>query len=197
MKFSSDIDIDLADRDRLLDIIPHTPASIRGGDGARRHNTGVYVTPVPWDPVHGTCALDYGVAESRGYVKLDLLNIWLYRHVRDEAHLQRLMQEPDWSKMYDRDTFEQLIHIGRHWEALIAMPEPVNSIPRLAMFLAVIRPAKRHLIGQPWSAVAHEVWISGGEGYQFKKSHSLAYAHLVVVNMNLLAELGHSLDQGD
>jgi DNA polymerase III alpha subunit len=68
------------------------------------------------------------------------------------------------------------------------MPEPVNSIPRLSMFLALIRPAKKHLIGESWSEVAKTIWDKNTDGYVFKKSHSLAYAHLVVVHMNLLEE---------
>ena len=67
------------------------------------------------------------------------------------------------------------------------MPEAVNSIPRMAMFLSVIRPAKRHLIGKPWAEVASTVWDRpSDDSYYFKKSHAVAYAHLVVINMNLL-----------
>ena len=69
------------------------------------------------------------------------------------------------------------------------MPEPVDSIPRLAMFLAIIRPGKKHLIGLPWKEVAKTVWDKGTDGYTFKRSHAVAYAHLVVVHMNLLTEL--------
>jgi hypothetical protein len=67
------------------------------------------------------------------------------------------------------------------------MPEPVDSIPRLAMFLAIIRPGKKHLIGLPWREVAKTVWEKDSDGYIFKKSHSVSYAHLVVVHMNLLS----------
>jgi hypothetical protein len=56
----------------------------------------------------------------------------------------------------------------------------------MAMFLALIRPGKRHLVGKSWSEIACTVWESTDEGYTFKKSHAVAYAHLVVVNMNLL-----------
>ena len=66
------------------------------------------------------------------------------------------------------------------------MPEPIDSIPRLAMFLAAIRPAKKHLIGLPWREVAKTIWDKGSDGYSFKKSHAIAYAQLVVVHMNLL-----------
>jgi len=68
------------------------------------------------------------------------------------------------------------------------MPSEVNSIPRLAMFLALIRPAKRHLIGQSWADIAKSIWDKNTDGYSFKKSHAVAYAHLVVVHMNLLEE---------
>jgi hypothetical protein len=69
------------------------------------------------------------------------------------------------------------------------MPEPVDSITRLAMFLAVIRPGKKHLIGKSWKDVAKTVWDKGSDGYTFKKSHAIAYSHLVVVHMNLLEEV--------
>ncbi len=72
-------------------------------------------------------------------------------------------------------------------------PEPFNSIPRLAMFLAVIRPAKRNLIGQTWKEISKTVWIDNNTGYTFKKSHAVAYAQLVVVHMNLLEEQDESI----
>jgi DNA polymerase III alpha subunit len=56
------------------------------------------------------------------------------------------------------------------------------------MFLALIRPAKKHLIGQYWSEVSKTIWDKNTEGYSFKKSHAVAYAQLVVVHMNLLEE---------
>jgi hypothetical protein len=69
------------------------------------------------------------------------------------------------------------------------MPEPVNSIPRMAMFLSVIRPAKRHLIGKPWAEVAKTVWEKpADDSYYFKQAHAISYAHLVVVHMNLICE---------
>lgn len=189
MKFTSDIDIDFADRDQILQHIRCIPASIRRDTEARRHNTGVYVTQIPYDPVLGMAALDYNAAEERGYVKLDLLNVWLYKHVKSEQHLNQLMREPLWYKLKDREFFEQLIHLRNHYETQRSMPEPIDSIPRLAMFLSVIRPGKRNLIGRPWAEVAQTVWQPPEDGsYYFKQSHAIAYAHLVVVHMNLLEE---------
>lgn len=188
MKFRSDIDIDFGDRTRILDIIKHHPAGIIKDGQLTKHNTGIYVTDIPVDPFSGTASLDHKDAEDRGYTKLDFLNVGLYNQIASEQQLTELMnREPDWSQLYVPEFCEQLIHIGNHYKTLIQMPEAVNSIPRLAMFLSVIRPAKRHLIGQTWAEVAETVWQRPeDDSYYFKKSHAVAYAHLVVVNMNLL-----------
>lgn len=197
MKFQSDIDIDFANRDNILSKIKYTSASQLKDNQLIPHNTGVYVTNIPNDPFTGLASIPYEQAEARGYVKLDFLNVNLYQQVRDPAHLEQLMSmTPDWTRFNtDQQFFEQLIHVNNHWELLKKMPEPVNSIPRLAMFLAVIRPAKRNLAGQQWSRVAETVWARPeDDSYYFKKSHAVAYAHLVVVNMNLLGNLAHKSD---
>jgi hypothetical protein len=185
MKFTSDIDIDFADRSKILELIKHTPAKLEDG---QRHASGVYVTEIPVDPYTGLASLDYKTAEELGYLKLDFLNVSVYNLVRDPEHLKQLMaQEPAWHRLYEQDFCAKLIHLGNHYKTLIEMPEAVNSIPRLAMFLSVIRPAKRHLIGKPWAEVAQTIWNRPEDGgYYFKKSHAVAYAHLVAVHMNLL-----------
>jgi DNA polymerase III alpha subunit len=64
-----------------------------------------------------------------------------------------------------------------------------TSIEELAAVLAVIRPAKRYLIGKDWSVVKNEVWQKpAGDEYFFKKSHAHSYAALVVIHMNMLCE---------
>ena len=171
-------------------MLDHTPASINRDDKWVAHNTGVYVTDVPVDPFTGRASLDYEVAEERGYIKLDFLNVSLYTQIKNDTHLTELIdQEPEWDRLYDPEFCSKLIHIGNHYKTLIKMPEAVNSIPRMAMFLSVIRPAKRHLIGLPWAEVARTVWEKSSDGsYGFKKSHGVAYSHLVCVHMNLLTE---------
>ncbi len=187
--FKSDIDIDFADREQVLNLLNVTPASIIKDNKLTRHNTGVYATDIPVDPFTGYASLDYNAAEDRGYMKLDLLNVHVYKQVRDETHLIELMQEPDWTKLYDPTICQQLIHINNHYDTLLKMPEPVDTIPRLAMFLAVIRPAKRHLIGKTWKDVATDIWTKPIDGdYYFKRAHAVSYAQLVVVNLNLLCE---------
>jgi hypothetical protein len=188
MKFTSDIDIDLANRDQLLNIIEHTPASIRDSNGVRKHNSGVYVTDIPYDAAKNMSSLDYEQAESRGYLKLDLLNVGIYNDIKSETHLIEMMADPDWTRLKNREFFESIIHINKHFDTMKRMPESIDSIPRMAMFLAAIRPGKRHLIGKTWQEVSETIWEASDEGYVFKKAHAVAYGHLVVVNMNLVAE---------
>ena len=190
MKFTSDIDIDVANRDQALGFVPHTTASIMRDNKIARHNTGVYFTEIPKDPFTGQASLDYEAAEDLGYIKVDVLNVGLYHRVKSEQHLQELMQqEPEWDRLYNPEFCAQLIHIGAHYDTLIRMPEAVNSDTRLMMFLAIIRPAKRHLIGLPWKEVAKTIWDKPADGgYAFKKSHSCAYSRLVMVHMNLLSQ---------
>ena len=192
MNVQTDIDIDFGNRDTALSVIKHIPASMRNVSPIRKHATGIYVTDIPYDPVNDMSSIDYVHAEKRGYFKLDFFNVHVYEQVRDENHLQKLMQLPNWDKLKRKEFVEKLIHLNNQYYSLQSMPEPVNSIPRLAMFLAVIRPGKKHLIGKTWIEVAKTVWDKGTDGYTFKKAHAIAYAHLVVVHMNLLEENGIS-----
>jgi hypothetical protein len=184
----SDIDIDSGDRDKILSLIRHIPASMRNVNPIKKHPTGVYITNIPYDPVNDLSSLDYKEADSRGYFKLDLLNVNIYNQVKDENHLIELMKEPDWSKLTDKIFVEKLIHLNNQYDVFGQLPEPVNSIPRLSMFLSIIRPGKRHLIGKTFNEISKTVWDNNNTGYTFKKSHAVAYAQLVVVHMNLIEE---------
>lgn len=190
MKFDSDIDIDVGDRNAFLVHLRHIPASIVRDHALCKHNSGIHVTEIPVDPVKGCASLEFQTAQERGYVKLDLLNVNVYQQINSEEHLQRLMAaDPPWHRLYDREFCGKIIHINRHYDTLLKMPEAVNSIPRLAMFLSIIRPAKKHLIGETWREVARTIWDKPDDGsYSFKMSHGLAYAHLVAVHMGLLNE---------
>ena len=193
MKFRSDIDIDFPDRDIALKLLKHNPAGIVRDGKLIKHNTGIYVTDIPTDPFTGVATIDHKIAEDFGYMKLDFLNVSLYTQIKSEQHLTDLMtQEPIWDKLYDQNFCNKLIHIGNHYDTLIKMPEVVDSIPRMAMFLAIIRPAKRHLIGRKWADVAKTIWERPqDDNYFFKRSHSVAYSHLVVVHMNLLTDFSN------
>lgn len=186
-----DIDIDTGNRDNILKLIKHTPAAINRKGEWVKHNTGVFVTPVPTNPLTHMASMDYQEAEQLGYIKLDLLNVSVYEQVKSNEHLDLLMNtEPRWDMLEHQEFVQQVIHINNHYDTMKRMPEPINNIPRMAMLLSVIRPAKRHLVGKTWKEVAQTVWEKPADGsYYFKKSHAVSYAHLVAVHMNLLCGL--------
>lgn len=184
---AADVDIDFADRRAILDLIKHTPARQENNGEIQKHNSGVYVSGIPHDPMNDCAAIDYRLAEDRGYFKIDFLNVYVYSLIENTEHYQWLLnQSVPWKKLQDSVFVEQLVHLGNHFYNMQKMPEPVDSIERLAMFLAIIRPGKKHLIGKTWKEVAETVWEATDGGYSFKKSHAIAYAHLVALHMKLI-----------
>ena len=183
-----DIDIDFKDREKSLALFKHVRASRIDDGELTKHNTGVYMHEVPTDPSKYVCSIEHKEAEEQGLFKIDFLNVSLYNDIKDEAHLIKLTeQEPLWELLTEPDFSNKLFHVGEHSGVLKEMKP--QSIEQLAAVLAMIRPAKRHLVGQSWDKVMQEVWTKPSSGeYYFKKSHATAYAVAVVVHMNLLCE---------
>ena len=180
-----DIDIDFADRDIVLSHIKHRVAKLNTG---KKHNTGVYVTEIPHNPFNELSTIEHKTADERGYFKLDFLNVSIYKDVKDEAHLQELMErKPVWELLEHEDFSEKVFHLNGH-NNLLKLLKP-NSVEQLAATLAIIRPAKRHLADKDWQTIMNEVWIKPTNGdYFFKKAHAFAYAMSVIVHMNILCE---------
>ena len=181
-----DIDIDFADRDIVLTKIQHRVAKLNTG---KKHNTGVYVTEVPHNPVDNLTTIEHKAAEERGYFKLDFLNVSIYKDVKNEQHLTELMQkEPIWQLLEHKDFVDKVFHLSGH-DSLLQQLKP-TSVQQLAATLAIIRPAKRHLANNTWEEINKDVWVKPTNGdYFFKKAHAFAYAMSVIVHMNLLCEM--------
>ena len=189
-----DVDIDFFDRDNTLKLFKHTPATIIKDDKIEKHKTGVYFHAIPNHPVTGQATLDYKEAEDRGYFKIDCLNVNIYKNVKSEQELVELMiQEPDWDMLNNKAIVDQLFHLNGHYE-IVSRLKP-KSIEQLAAVLAIIRPAKRYLLKQNWDEIKTNVWKKPADGsYFFKKSHAVAYAQAIVVQMNLMSRAKYSFD---
>ena len=186
---AADIDIDLADRDQVLKLISAIPARQMSQGEVRKHNSGIYVTNIPYDPVNQCAAIDYEEAENRGYFKIDLLNMSVYNLIKSPEHYEELLaKEPPWARLWqDPEWTKQLAHVGNYTDLLSKMKP--DSIPRMAAFIAIIRPGKAHLQNKPWAEIFNTVWDGDdSKGFVFKKAHSLSYAMLVSLHMNILSE---------
>ena len=183
-----DVDIDVADRDKVLKLFESwTSARL---DNGQKHNTGVYFTDIPYDALNDTASINYKVAEDLGYFKLDILNVSVYQLISSNEHLDAMIEkEPSWHKLWtDPEYTRQIIHIGSYFDLLKQMKP--DTLERMSMFLALIRPSKKHLVGKSWKEISDTIWDKpNDDSYYFKKAHSVSYAHLVKIHMNLLDTL--------
>lgn len=188
MKINFDVDIDMSNRDEFLDVVEHIPASIKREQGFEKHKTGVYFQPIPIFPLDGYSTIDHKQAEDLGYFKVDFLNNSIYQGVENESHLTKLLNtEPVWELLEHAEVVKQLYHVNNYIHIL--QEYKPTTILELAMILAIIRPAKKHLIGKTFEEIEKTVWDKPADGdYYFKKAHAVAFATAIVVQLNLICE---------
>lgn len=185
---STDIDIDVADREKALAGLTCVEASKVQNGQRQRHNTGIYFQDVPVDPIDGYCSILFKEAADLGYFKIDVLPNTIYTGVRNEDHLNDLLnREPEWALLESPEFVSLLVHVHSHFD-IVEFVKP-RSIEDLSVAIALIRPGKRHLIGKPRHVVDADIWTKPTtDEYWFKKPHAVAYAASIVVQMNLLVE---------
>jgi len=85
--------------------------------------------------------------------------------------------------LLDSRIVNKLFHVHDHLDILQKLRP--RSVEELAAVLAIIRPAKRHLLNNNWNKIIEEVWVKPTDGtYYFKKSHAISYAILIVMQLN-------------
>ena len=95
-----DVDIDFYNREGVLELFKHTSATIIKDSKHEKHKTGIYFHDIPVNPITKNASLDYKKAEGRGYFKIDLLNVNVYKNIKSEQELVELMiKEPDWEML--------------------------------------------------------------------------------------------------
>lgn len=187
-----DLDIDIAQksRDTMIDSLYHIPASKINDKGINPHGVGVYFCDIPKDRISGLASIDYKRAEEDlGYIKMDFLHNTVYDRFESRQQIYDIIEsEPNWNFLYKKEVIEQLPHINNYYTLINQMPL-IDSVEKLAMFIAVIRPGKKYLIDivqstGKWESIENKIWVKEDTGYQYKKSHAIAYALSIVVAMN-------------
>lgn len=182
----TDIDIDFADRSHAIDGLRCIRAVKVKGGKRQALSSGMYFHDIPIDPFDRMAIWDHKLAAEKGYFKVDLLNNSIYSKVRNEEHLITLLtDEPPWDAFADPLIVDQLAHLKGNFD-IVAQIQPQN-IEDLAVCLALIRPAKRSLIGKPRAEIDANIWLTTTAHY-FKRAHAIAYAVSIVVQLNLLIE---------
>mgnify|MGYP005841264293 CR=1 FL=1 len=189
-----DVDIDVKERSEMLIGLAYIPASIIVNEELVKHPTGVHFQNVPVDPITGLCSFPNGsesndFAGELGLLKIDIIPNHSYQYVESKEHLDEILErEVDWSLFLREDVVNKLHQIGNHFDIVDAY-EP-KSIEDLAILIAIIRPAKRYLLGEPWEVIREQIWSKGGEEYAYKKSHAVAFAMAIVVQLQSMIEAG-------
>ena len=190
-----DIDIDVKDRLEALKGHVYTSASIVVDGDLKKHNTGVFFQKVPVDPITGYCSLPSGKrsgdrASEAGFMKVDFIPNHAYELVESPEHMDDLLdKEIDWTLFDREDVVKKLQQLGNHHEIVYAY-QP-QSIADLACLIALIRPGKMHLIGEEWDVIREEIWKPQADGsYSYKKSHAVAFAMCIVVQLQSMIEAG-------
>ena len=181
-----DVDIDLKNRDDILQYLKHIPASMNKNGKLVKHLVGAYFCDIPQDYITGLASIDYKSSEQLGYIKIDLLHNTIYDKIKTRKEMDDyLNQTVDWELLKDQRIVKKLFQIGNYYDLLLK--HPVHNEYELAMFIALIRPGKKHLQKlSSWNEIEKEIWKKDNSKYQFKKSHALAYAYNIILQLNMI-----------
>ena len=158
-------------------------------DDLAKHPAGAYLQSIPVDKMTGLSAIPFKEAEELGYFKIDFLHLTVLDHFTSKEQIRTLANlEPDWTLLHSAETVSKLFQIHRYYD-LIFKVKP-TSIQELADCIALIRPAKRHLLDayvKNRDVVRSEIYSKPDDGkYHFKKPHAVAYAVTIVLQLHLI-----------
>jgi DNA polymerase III alpha subunit len=156
----------------------------------RNHPAGAYLQSIPKDPISGLAAIPFKEAEKLGYFKIDFLHISLLEDFMSKDEIRQLIEiEPDWSLLDKQENVEKLFQINNQFD-VVQVIKP-KSIEDLCDCVAIFRPGKKHLLrfyNENKEFIREELYKKPDNGgYVFKKSHSLAYAMNIVLQMHLIS----------
>jgi DNA polymerase III, alpha subunit len=185
-----DIDIDLKPDFKLEQTFPTAiRASIVEKGELKKHLVGAYFQNIPKDNVTELAAIPYQIAGDHGFMKIDFLSLKLLAIFESkEEVLKYARTEPNWKNLARKSFVEKLFHISAHYDT-VSRVKP-TSILELADVLTLIRPGKMILLDKYLKnkkAVRPELYTKRSPS-DLRKSHAIAYATNVVINMNLLEE---------
>ena len=187
-----DIDLDFPTKFNPTTLFPEVViASMMHNGRVSKHPCGVYFQNMPIDEVTSLAAIPYDKAPAYGFMKLDFLHLSILDNVDSKAELQILSKtEPDWSLLWNSEHTHKLFQLHRQFGVLdIVRP---TSVVELADCIALIRPAKKHLIGEycrdKYNTRPKLYRLTGDDKSSFKKSHAIAYAITVVIQLHLISQ---------
>lgn len=184
-----DVDIDTVPSFRPSAIFPNWVRASIARDGLLvPHPCGVYPQTMPEDKITHLAAIPYDAASDFGYLKVDFLHVSAYAPFKSRDEIEELCaQEPNWTLLQLDSTYKSLFQLSKHAEMVKAIKP--KSVVEVADCMALIRPGKRPLLGlyhKSREQARRALYAKDDSGYSFKKSHAMAYAYIVVLQLHLI-----------
>ena len=186
-----DIDIDFKTTfDPRQVIASAIPASMLKDGDLQKHPCGFYFQNIAVDSVTNLAAIPYESASKLGFFKIDFLHLSTLDKLQSKQEIRELIHKaPQWDLLLDPTVVAKLFQIHKHPQ-LVQKVKP-TTVQQLADCIALIRPAKRHLINEyavnP-DKVRKVLYLRTEDGYYFKKSHAISYALTIVLQLHLIAQ---------
>lgn len=186
---NADIDIDFPTSFKPNSVFSWTRASLVKNGYLAPHPCGVYPQKIPVDPITKLAAIPYEAAERLNYFKVDMLHLSVYDHFTTREEITELLKiEPDWNLLFVPSEQKKLFQLANHGDVLTAI-KPKN-IEELADVLALIRPGKKQFLKLYQSQrdiCRRTLYAKDENGYSFKKSHAIAYAMVIILQLHLIS----------
>lgn len=184
-----DIDIDFKTDFSPKSILNWTRASLIRNGELGPHQCGYYPQNIPVDALTGLAAIPFDHAEEFGFTKIDFLHLSVLNHFQSREEIEQLVEiEPNWNLLLIPSEQKKLFQLSKHGEILNDIKP--KSIEELADVLALIRPGKKNLVKLyrvKKDSIRKMLYAKDDEGYSFKKSHAIAYAMVIVLQLHLIS----------
>ena len=191
MAHRPDIDIDFKPSFTPTSIMPQAvPASmVRDDKRLAKHPCGYYLQDIPVDKCTGWSAIPYEEAEVMGYFKIDFLHLSTLDYFESKDEIRALIKhEPDWTLLTVKENVQKLFQISKRFD-VVSKIKP-TSVQELADVIAIIRPSKHGLLDEylaDRNKTRPKLYRqSGDDKSSFKRSHSIAYAMTIVLQLHLI-----------
>ncbi|MEM2159491.1 MAG: hypothetical protein QXN55_00900 [Candidatus Nitrosotenuis sp.] len=186
---SADVDIDFSSDFNPVKIFPQLIRASQARNGSLTpHPCGYYFQNIAKDFLTELACVDYEVAEEIGYQKIDFLHLGVYDNFSKRTEIEELLAiEPDWNLLLIPSKVEKLFHLAKHYDVLEKIKP--RSIEDVADALALIRPGKRELLDfyvENKQECRKVLYAKTKNGYSFKKSHGIAYALIIVLQLHMI-----------
>lgn len=186
-KHQADIDIDTTSSFDPKSIFNCTYASRIFNNELCKHPVGVHFQNIPVDDVTKLSAIPFDHIADYGFYKIDMLHLSVLDIFDNKQQIKALLKkEPNWSLMLYKENVQKLFQLSKHYD-LVKLLKP-KSIMDIADCIALIRPGKMDLLAKYMSdkESARKLLYTKTSTSDYKKSHAVAYAHIVVLQLHLI-----------